>query len=191
MKIVLASASKRRREILEHLNICFEQQAADIEEHLVSDLSAEVNAMNLSHAKARAVHKILEDKEVLIISADTMVEIEGKILGKPSSPDEAREMMHLLSDKRHQVITGYTLLGPDFCYVDYEKTDVWFRKLSEEQIENYIATEEPYDKAGGYGIQDRGTLLVKRIEGDYFNVVGLPISRIYEVLYHHYNICLI
>lgn len=191
MKIVLASASKRRREILEHLNICFEQQAADIEEHLVSDLSAEVNAMNLSHAKARAVHKILEDKEVLIISADTMVEIEGKILGKPSSPDEAREMMHLLSDKRHQVITGYTLLGLDFCYVDYEKTDVWFRKLSEEQIENYIATEEPYDKAGGYGIQDRGTLLVKRIEGDYFNVVGLPISRIYEVLYHHYNICLI
>lgn len=191
MKIILASASKRRREILAHLNIGFEQRSSDIEEQLMPDFSVAVNAMNLSYVKAKEIYKKLEDKHTLIISADTMVEIEGQILGKPSDLVEARKMMHLLSDKKHQVVTGYTLLGSNFCYVDYEKTDVWFRKLSKEQIENYIATEEPYDKAGGYGIQDRGTLFVKKIEGDYFNVVGLPISRIYEVLYYQYGIQLI
>lgn len=191
MKVILASASARRREILKHLNISFDIVVSNVDEKVLPNFSTEINAMNLAYVKARDVYQHLAEENVLVISADTMVDIEGEILGKPRDIPEARSMIRMLSGKKHRVITGYTLLSKDFCYVDHECTSVWFRDLSNERVENYIHTKEPYDKAGGYGIQDLGTLLVEKIEGDYLNVVGLPISKIYEVLNRHYSIRLL
>lgn len=192
MNIILASASPRRSEILSNLNIDFKVMVADKEEKKIEGVSTKVNAMNLAFMKGITIdEEIKEQKDRLIISADTIVDIDGEILGKPQNYEQAKKMLEKLSGNCHQVITGYALLGERVRYVDYESTLVWFKDLSVEQVDDYIKTNEPYDKAGGYGIQGLGGLLVEKIEGDYSNVVGLPISKIADVLYKRYNIKLI
>lgn len=192
MKIVLASASPRRKEILSSLNIPFEVMKAQIDEVVLGVFSTPINAMNLSYSKGISIYEKIQHLNYdLVISADTIVDIEGEVLGKPQNRLEAQQMMEKLSGKKHRVITGYTLLGKEIRYVDYEETKVWFKTLSSLEIENYIHTDEPYDKAGGYGIQGLGGLLVKKIEGDYFNVVGLPLSKIYDTLWHRYHLKLV
>ncbi|MDO4720611.1 MAG: Maf family protein [Peptostreptococcaceae bacterium] len=189
MDIILASASPRRREILQQFHIDFEVLSADIDETLQEDLPAHINAMRLAFRKGQSVYEQEKAKrQILVISADTIVYTEGKILGKPKDADEARRMIRSLSGRMHQVITGYALFGQNLRYLHYESTKVWFRSLSVDEIEEYIQTKEPYDKAGGYGIQGLGGLLADRIEGDYANVVGLPIAKIYEVLRRRYGL---
>lgn len=189
MDIILASASPRRREILQQFHIDFEIRSADIDETLQEGLPAHINAMRLAFRKGQFVYEQEKTKrEILVISADTIVYTEGKILGKPKDRDEARQMIQSLSGRMHEVITGYALFGQKLRYLHYESTKVRFRSLSADEIEEYIQTKEPYDKAGGYGIQGLGGLLADRIEGDYANVVGLPIAKIYEVLRRRYGL---
>ena len=186
--LILASASPRRREILSLLTDDFEVMAADtdereIEERLRSSGAAEV-AKGLAAAKARAVYEMLGEerkRDSVVIGADTSVVCEGEILGKPSDKEDAVRMLTMLSGKVHSVITGVALISGGREAVFEEESKVEFYPLDGKQkalIEGYVSTDEPYDKAGAYGIQGKGALLVRKIEGDYLNIVGLPLSRL-------------
>lgn len=182
MRLVLASSSPRRKALLETLDIPFEIQVSQAEETLNQSLPPEEVASRLALIKAESVARGLND--ALVIGADTIVVLGNQILGKPGSEEEAKEMLKKLSNCRHEVITGLALVDTvngttDICH---ETTSVWFRRLDDEEIDWYIATGEPMDKAGAYGIQGKGAVLVERIEGCYFNVVGLPLTRLYLLL---------
>lgn len=182
MRLILASASPRRKALLERLGIPFAVQVSQAEEKVDPSWSPEETARRLALLKAQDVAG--EAKEALVIGADTIVVLDGEILGKPASPEEAKDMLRRLSGRRHEVITGLALIDTASGAVDHchETTIVWFRHLAEEEIDWYVATGEPLDKAGAYGIQGKGALLVERIEGCYFNVVGLPLTRLYLLL---------
>ena len=183
-KVILASASPRRQELIKLIFDKVEILPADCDETLSEGIGAREAVEYLSKIKNEASAK-LTDKENLIISADTVVAVCDEILGKPVDKEDARRMISLLSGKVHQVYTGVTisLNGKEKTFS--EKTDVEFFKLTEEEIEEYISSDEPYDKAGAYGIQGKAGLLVKGINGDYASVVGLPVSRIcYELTKH-------
>ena len=189
-KLILASASARRSQILSEYGIAFEIIKSDCEEHTDFTAPDEV-VRDLSLQKARDVQKKAAEKypdeDILVLSADTIVSYKGEILGKPADKDEARKMLHMLCGKTHEVITGVCVKSPSFEQVFTEVTKVKFGVLDsfqEELIERYINTDEPYDKAGAYGIQNGGALLVDTVEGDYFNVVGLPVRRLSMVLGH-------
>ncbi|MBR6880745.1 MAG: septum formation protein Maf [Clostridiales bacterium] len=186
--LILASASPRRREILSLLTDDFEVMAADtdereIEERLRSSGAAEV-AKGLAAAKARAVYEMLGEerkRDSVVIGADTSVVCEDEILGKPADKEDAVRMLTMLSGKVHSVITGVALISGGREAVFEEESKVEFYPLDGKQkalIEGYVSTDEPYDKAGAYGIQGKGALLVRKIEGDYLNIVGLPLSRL-------------
>lgn len=180
-KIILASESPRRKQLLETLGIIFICIRPEIVEEIKSGESARQTAERLARQKAEAIDIL--DADSLIIAADTVVFCAGKILGKPNNEEEAYEMLSLLSGKSHEVISAVCLKkGFNESEVQSEITTVFFRNLSQEEILGYIATGEPFDKAGAYGIQGKGSVLVTRIEGCYFNVVGLPLSRLYEML---------
>ncbi len=180
-KIILASESPRRKQLLETLGIIFICIRPEIVEEIKSGESARQTAERLARQKAEAIDIL--DADSLIIAADTVVFCAGKILGKPNNEEEAYEMLSLLSGKSHEVISAVCLKkGFNESEVQSEITTVLFRNLSQEEILGYIATGEPFDKAGAYGIQGKGSVLVTRIEGCYFNVVGLPLSRLYEML---------
>lgn len=186
MEFILASASPRRKSILELFSHDFVTIVSDIEEKVFSEFSPQVNSMHIAYQKANS----LSFKEnAIILACDTVVAIDGQILGKPMDSTEANYMLRLLSDRIHSVVTGFCIIDTirHKIYVDYVETKVFFNKLSEEKIEKYISTCEPYDKAGGYGIQGVAGIFVKKIEGDYFNVVGLPISRISQVLSEQFD----
>lgn len=173
-KIILASGSPRRREILSMLGADFEVVTSDADEKNSEKLGD--YARRAAEIKAEAVRKTRNDG--IILAADTIVCIDGDILGKPNSEAEAENMLKRLSGKKHSVYTG-------FCVIDgsarssFEKTDVYFKELTDELLSWYLKTGEWCDKAGAYGIQGRGSLLIEKIDGDYFNVVGLPVSRIF------------
>lgn len=175
MKIVLASASPRRKELLKLIFNEFEVRPTYTNEILPDNISADKAAEFLADIKAGSIDA--SDDEV-IIGCDTIVVFGSKILGKPENSDDCRKMLKMLSGQTHFVYTGVCIINGNKKYSFTEKTEVTFNSLSEEEIENYIKTGEPFDKAGGYGIQGRGALLVKCICGDYFNVVGLPVSRL-------------
>ncbi|MCR3956808.1 MAG: Maf family protein [Gudongella sp.] len=177
-KIVLASASPRRKELLEQCGIRPEIIASDIEERFSNNHTPEEISMSLAFQKAMDVSKRIE--EGLVIGADTVVILDDEILGKPLNEEEAFSMLRKLSGKCHQVITGFSIIDTEGTerFVDYETTDVYFRILSDQEISDYVSTGECNDKAGAYGIQGKGALLVERIEGCYFNVMGLPISKL-------------
>jgi septum formation protein len=177
-EIVLASASPRRREILELTGLRFRVDTSRYEETLDHTVNPHNLAKRLSLEKARAVAG--KYKDALIIAADTFIVFRGKLLGKPHTPKEARNMLAMLNGKSHSVITGYTILdtGAGQKITRSVETKVWFKKMSSEEIDAYIATKEPLDKAGAYAIQGRGCVIVKKIEGDYLNVVGLPLFDI-------------
>jgi septum formation protein len=186
MKIILASASPRRAEILRNAEIQFEVRATDVDESRLTDEFPGDYVRRLALAKARSAateYRGLGD-EALVLGADTVVVVDADVLGKPVSQDDARSMLRRLSGRVHEVHTGLALLSSSGAKqrVVEEITRVQFAPLSEEEIEDYIATGEPFDKAGAYGIQAIGGRYVTRIEGCYFNVMGLPLARLWSLL---------
>lgn len=186
-EIILASTSPRRKELLENLGVKFKVVGSNIEEKINNKLSSPEIVKDLAYQKAKAVSNKITGNH-LVIAADTIVEYNN-ILGKPKDTEEARFMLKLLSGQVHKVITGFAIIDSltKREFIDYECTKVYFNNLSNDQIERYILTDEPMDKAGAYGIQGKGSLFVSKIEGDYFNVVGLPVSKLGVVLHNNFN----
>ncbi len=185
--IILASGSPRRSELLKQIGIQFSVKTSDADESYPNNEAPENIVAELSSRKAFAVfEEVLPYNNTAIIGADTIVVHKGDILGKPKNREDAFNMLSSLSDNVHQVYTGVTIV----YYIDniissetfYECTNVYFNKLSDDEINRYINTWEPMDKAGAYGIQGKGAVLIKKIEGDYYSVVGLPIARVFESL---------
>ncbi|MBD1381197.1 Maf family protein [Metabacillus arenae] len=172
--LILASGSPRRKELLENINIPFTVIVSDVEETLDNTLSPEKLVMSLAKQKADAVADRFPDS--FVIGADTIVAKNGQMLGKPHNEQEAYDMLSMLSGDTHEVFTGVCIRKNDVVNCFYGKTTVTFWALSEQEIKQYIQTGEPFDKAGSYGIQKAGSVLVKEIAGDYFTVVGLPVS---------------
>ena len=179
MEVILASQSPRRKELMGLLNIPFTVRVADVDETPDPNLTAQEDAERLSRLKAKAIPRNPED---IVIAADTIVVWQDHLLGKPANPAEAKAMLSDLSGKWHQVITGLTVLRGDVCISTSVVTDVCFRELTEKEIDDYIQTGDPMDKAGSYGIQTGGALFVERIHGDYYNVVGLPVCKLNLIL---------
>lgn len=177
MTVILASASPRRSELLRNLGLSFAICPADIEEERIQADTPSRLVEAISSAKAAKV-AASSDPDALVIAADTVVVLDGVVLGKPADADAAKQMLSALSGKTHEVYTGVTLCqgARDVCF--HERSEVQFRTLSEEEIGAYLQTGEPMDKAGSYGIQGVGALLVSEIRGDYFNVMGLPLCRL-------------
>lgn len=185
-EIILASASPRRRELLGNMGIDFTVVVSDADESSVSkDVPPEIYVQELAFIKAlAAAKKVLKNKQAIVISADTVVVDNDIILGKPVNEEDAFRMLKGLSGKTHMVYTGYCVMRISDAYTVCNKacTKVTFNKLSDEKIRRYINTREPMDKAGAYGIQGLGAMLVESIEGDYFNVVGLPVNELAKTL---------
>lgn len=181
--IILASQSPRRRRLLEAAGLVFRVIPSQIREEDFEARDPAAYARILAEAKARDVAETHPDSWV--IGADSIVLIDGQILEKPASISDARRMMGLLSGKTHQVLTGYAIhhAGDAHAFSDVAITEVTFKPLTEEEIEWYTQTPEPYDKAGGYAIQGLGSFMVKRINGSYTNVVGLPVCEVLDQLY--------
>ena len=179
MQLILASASPRRKELLGLFHIPFVIRVADIDETMDLSKPAFDEVGRVSALKARAIPREEGD---IVIAADTIVVCEGKVLGKPRDEAEAVSMLTLLSGRDHQVMTGCTVLAGDKCVTFTEVTDLHFRSLSRKEIENYVASGEPMDKAGSYGIQGGAALFCERMVGDYYNVMGLPVCRLWETL---------
>ena len=176
MNLILASSSPRRKELLEMVNIPFQVKVSHAEETYQDGMEPHEIVMELARIKSAVIAETNRDS--VVIGADTIVVMDGDILGKPNNRDEAISMLTRLSGHVHQVYTGVAIITGENTIMFYEKTDVEFWPLKTQEIEQYVLTGEPFDKAGSYGIQGYGSLLVKRIEGDYFTVVGLPISRL-------------
>lgn len=181
MQLILASASPRRRELLGLFGIPFVIRAADIDETMDPSLPPEREVARVSRCKALAVPR---QKDDVVIAADTIVVCEGRVLGKPHSPREAEEMLTLLSGRDHQVMTGCTIAAGERVQTFTEITDLHFRPLEPEEIRRYVESGEPMDKAGAYGIQGGAALFCRRMEGDYYNVMGLPVCRLWQQLRH-------
>ena len=179
MNLILASQSPRRRELLGLFHLPFTVRVADIDETMDSHNSPEAEVARVSALKAAAVERTDSD---LVIAADTIVVCDGQILGKPKDEADAARMLQMLSGREHQVMTGLTVLKGDRQITHTEITRIYFRPLSQQEILSYIRTGEPMDKAGAYGIQGGAALFAHRIEGDYFNVVGLPVCRLGEII---------
>ncbi len=180
--IILASISPRRQMLLRQVGIEFDVIPPGGDEVMpVKDDFVETVIRN---AEAKAVSVLSKSDGRLVLGADTLVNLNGEPLGKPTNREDARNMLHRLSGNDHFVHTGIALIDPgsDFRYLDYETTKVTFRKLSDEEIEAYIRTGEPMDKAGSYGIQERGAAFISRVEGCFFNVMGLPLAKLWEAL---------
>ncbi len=176
--IILASSSPRRRELLAQAGYSFVVDPADVDETVRPGETPESHTSRLAREKARVV--AARTGRGIVLAADTVVAADDAILGKPANARDAERMLSLLSGREHRVVTGVAVLDASSGRIDVRTsvTKVWFRPLSAHEIRAYIATGEPLDKAGAYGIQERGALLVERIDGCYFNVVGLPLSLI-------------
>jgi septum formation protein len=181
-KIVLASASPRRKELLQKIGLKFEVDASNCAEEIDPAMEPDEIVRRISVAKAKAVAS--RHKDAVIIAADTIGVLGKKLLGKPNTAAEARKMLAQISGKSHDVITGFTVLDTATHKIisGTVNTRVYIKKLTPQEIEAYVATGESLDKAGAYGIQGLGAVIVERIDGDYYNVVGLPLSALVEVL---------
>ncbi|GAA0698016.1 Maf family protein [Paraclostridium ghonii] len=188
MNIILASGSPRRKEILANTNVEFNVITSDIDESILKNEDPTQLVLRLAFEKCMSV--ALKNPNDLVIGADTIVVLDHEILGKPKSEEEAFDMLSKLSNREHQVITGISIvnLGNEKKIVDYAISNVKFKKLTDQDIKDYISTKECLDKAGSYGIQGYGALLVEGIKGDYFNIVGLPISKLSDILKENFNI---
>ncbi len=182
MEIILASQSPRRRELLERMGVGrFGLLTPDIDEQMDRSLPPADLVERISLEKARAAQAQTGPGPILI-AADTVVALDGVVLGKPGDGREAEQMLRALSGRRHQVYTGLTVLHGEQSYTEHEVTEVTFRPMTAEEIAAYVRTGEPMDKAGAYGIQGYGALFVERINGDYYNVMGLPVCRLGRIL---------
>jgi septum formation protein len=186
VKLILASASPRRAEVLRDAGFEFEVQPANVDESRLPNEAVEAYVLRVATAKADAIAQanLSDGTPAIVIAADTVVLAGQEILPKPKDAEDARRMLRLLSASTHEVITGLFVIraydGISFTHV--ERTRVEFNRLSETDIDSYIQTKEPFDKAGAYGIQGIGGRFVRRIDGCYFNVMGLPLSRLWEIL---------
>lgn len=188
MKIILASASPRRRELLKWLDIEFKSVSTDVNEARIEKESAPAMVERLSHSKATAAHENVPD--ALIVAADTDVELvaaDGSraILGKPRDAKEAREMLHALRGRAHNVFTGFTIAKDENRETELVHSRVFMRDYSDAEIERYIASGDPFDKAAGYAVQHEGFRPVARVDGCFANVMGLPLCRLYHALARH------
>ena len=179
MNLILASQSPRRRELLGLTGLDFVVRVADIDETMDETGAPAEEVARVSRMKALAVEREADD---VVIAADTIVVCEGKVLGKPKDAEDAFRMLSLLSGRNHQVMTGMTVLQGDEVVTHTEVTKIRFRNLLSEEIRAYIATGEPMDKAGAYGIQGGAALFCTRMEGDYYNVMGLPVCALSVIL---------
>ena len=180
--IVLASGSPRRQELLGRMGITdFTVRVPEVEESYPAGLSPEETVCYISREKSDAA-RLLCDENELIITADTMVFLDDKRLGKPKDEAQALEMLTALAGRRHTVCTGVTVRRGNVILTRAQSTDVYFRPATERELRAYIRTGEPMDKAGAYGVQGKGSLLVRRIDGDFFNVMGLPVEMLAEML---------
>ena len=179
MAVILASQSPRRKELMQLLETPFVVRVSDVEETLEPGLSPAQQVAQISRRKAEAVERTEQD---VVIGADTVVVYGDVVLGKPSDEADARRMLTMLSGKTHHVMTGLTVLYREQVITQTIITEVTFRELSQKEIDRYIATQEPMDKAGSYGIQGGAARFVEQIRGDYYNVVGLPVCRLSQIL---------
>lgn len=179
--LILASGSPRRKEILEQVGLDFRVLPSDVEEVITKQVPSDI-VMELSKQKAEDVWNKLGNEKNIILGADTVVAYDGKILGKPKNVEDAKAMLCMLSGKKHSVYTGVTLISEVGSETFYEETLVEFYEMTKEEIDAYVATGEPMDKAGAYGIQGKAAAFIKGIEGDYYNVVGLPIAKTLKFL---------
>jgi len=179
-KIILASKSPRRKEILESLNIPFEIEPADIDENINENNNLEKEIEKLAYQKAK--HVFDKHQDAIVIGSDTIVVIDNKVLGKPKNEDDAFRMLKSLSGNKHHVITGVAIVSKDKIVNFHNTSMVTFSKMTDEEIKNYIKTKEPMDKAGAYGIQGIGGRFVSNIDGDYYSIMGLPLNELYNHL---------
>ena len=179
MELILASQSPRRKELLGLYHIPFTVRVADIDETMDPGKDPAAEVARVSRAKGEAVPR---DPEDIVIAADTIVVLDGKVLGKPRDAAHAEAMLSALSAKDHQVMTGVTVLRGDQALTHTEITDIHFRTLSQKEIRAYVASGEPMDKAGAYGIQGGAALFAEKMHGDYYNVMGLPVCRLWQML---------
>ena len=181
-KIVLASGSPRRQELLRRIGVTeFDIRVPDTEETYPAGLSPQETVAYISREKSQAAAALCTPEEI-VITADTMVFLDDERLGKPRDEADALRMLTELQGRRHTVCTGVTVRQGDRILTESEETGVFFRPASEAELRAYIATGEPMDKAGAYGVQGKGALLVERLEGDFFNVMGLPVLRLSRML---------
>ena len=180
MELILASQSPRRKELLGLFHLPFTVRVADIDETMDMNKSPYDEVARVSRCKAEAVARNADD---IVIAADTIVVCEGKVLGKPKDETDAKAMLHLLSGRDHQVMTGMCVIRGEKTVTATEVTDIHFRELSTEEIDAYVATGEPMDKAGSYGIQGGAALFAEKMVGDYYNVMGLPVCRLWKILH--------
>lgn len=179
-KIILASGSPRRKELLKYLGFDYEIITSEIEEVIDPVLPSDELVVNLAFQKAADVYRNHMDR--IVLGFDTLVYLDDEVFGKPKSVEEAKEMLQKLSGKTHIVVTGCAIISKQISKSFYAKTRVTFHELTEKEIDDYILTGEPMDKAGAYAIQGYGAKFVDRINGDYFTVMGLPVSRLYHEL---------
>ena len=181
MKLILASASPRRRDILDAAKIPYVVRPSSADETYPADMAAIDVPELLARRKAEAVAREAEP-DAVVIGADTVVLLDGKLLGKPKNAEDAKAMLRSLSGRTHQVVSGIAVVAGDTCLSDTVVTNVAMRPLREEEIDAYVRRDQPLDKAGAYGIQEAAGLFVTGIQGDYYNVVGLPLCRLGELL---------
>ena len=182
MSVILASKSPRRQELLRLMGVPFTVEVADIDETMDPACAPEAEVARISRAKADAVLHRTGAQSAVIIAADTIVVADGHILGKPATQAQAKQMLQMLSGRSHQVMTGLTVRQGARCVSEVVTTQIRFRALRQQEIEAYVRTGEPMDKAGAYGIQGRACIFVSHLDGDYFNVMGLPVCRLTELL---------
>ena len=181
--IILASRSPRRRYLLKQLGLEFTEISAEVDESFPEGMTPDETAIYLAEKKAGHFTELIDNPKNILITADTLVLINGSILGKPEGKEGASKMLQTLSDNMHQVVTGMCLRSRDKSISFTSWTDVYFKALSDEEINHYLEHYQPYDKAGAYGIQEWiGYIGITRIEGSYFNVMGLPVQKLYEEL---------
>ena len=189
MRIILASGSPRRKQLMELVGIDCEVLVTNVEEPITEDAKTLVRKLSMRKNQAACdmvMTNMEEHEDTIVIAADTLVSIEGKVLEKPNTHEEAFEMLKLLSGNKHTVYTGVMITKlekrSETCSVFVESADVFFRELTDDEINAYIKTGEPFDKAGAYGVQEKGALLVEKVHGDFYTVVGLPIMKVGYVL---------
>lgn len=193
MELILSSTSPRRKDILDLFNIKYKIDSTDIEDTLVLSAKPHINAITSAYMKANSVFEKNIDKkdDIVVLGADTIVCMGDYQFGKPKDDDDQRRTLRFLSGNTNTVITGYAIIKNNFKYVDYVSSIVTFKELSDDMIENYIKTKEGQDKAGSYTLQGISSVFIKEIKGDYFNVIGLPISNIYDALKYRFSIDLL
>lgn len=176
-KIILASASPRRKQLLEQIGLDFTIVPSNIDEVLDPQLSPREQVKTLSRQKAEATAQLSKGKGEVILAADSMVVVGDEIMGKPKDKEDAFRMLKKLSGKEHQIVTGFTLLDQETGeqITDSTETTLWFRKLDDDEIETFIEREKPYDKAGAYGLQELAAIFIERMDGDYAGAIGLPL----------------